>query len=1082
MDAPVALLKFIAKASLNAVSGGVAGDFVVEVLPGIARDVWGWWGKDRSDAERRADVQALAVVPGAEMSKAVKQVVAEVAGARPPEVQLRLESFLKIVPAAVQRSLQRPGDPRGHTVPSSLPLHRAEDLLPFLPQRLPRFKPGDRPLGAVDWELVKLLGVGGFGEVWRARNPHFPNMPHVALKFCLAPAARESLKHEAAVLNRVTSQGPRPGIVPLLRTYLSADPPCLEYEFIEGGDLAGAIYAHQAAGGPVTPATATKIVLALARAVAQAHALAPPIVHRDLKPANVLVRRKDGKSEFLITDFGIGGVVASQALEQTRGGTSHPLMTALKGAHTPLYASPEQKKGEPPDPRDDVHALGVIWYQLLIGDFSEGAPAGGAWRRGLSQQGVSEKLLELLDSCFDSKAANRPADAAAVAGQIEEALRARPPDHLALAAAALARNDFDAAVAACARALEAAPPPPEARRLRAKAFVALGRDEDALEDLQAVAASAEATTADRAEQERVAEIVNLRLTQKRLAEAAAALAGGDADAAVTACTRALEGSPQSAEAYRLRAHAYEALGKLHEALADLRGLVALPDATDADRAERDRLEKVIGPPAPGPVEPPDPSAAAVAALAQGDFQAAIAACTQALKATPPPLRAYRLRARAYAGKNKLDHALRDFNSVIASPDATPGDFVERGRLFVRKGQPDKAVKDFTQALTRDQKSFAAYVARARAYVAAGSLELGFADFDAALKIAPQAGEVFYYRGEAQLSRGAHEQALADFNEAIRLEPGDARCYVGRGRVYLALGQVEQALREFIQATQTDPKYAEAYLERGIAHARLGQDAQAVADFSQATALDWRLGPAYAHRARANARLRQYAKAEGDFGRAIQREPRDAMLYVGRGDVLAARGRLEEALEDYARAIKVDKNLAEAHYRRGAVYLQSGQPGRAANSFTRALELTPDHLEARALRGLVYAGKGQFDEAQADAEECSRRNPDLPLVHYIRGLVLAGKNLLNEALLELSDAIRLDASVASFYADRGLVHHAQGNYDLAVADFKQAIKLDPKEARHYLNRARAYEKGGDKDKAQADRERAARLGEKGKKEQ
>src|SRR5207253_11235524 len=50
---------------------------------------------------------------------------------------------------------------------------------------------------------------------------------------------------------------------------------------------------------------------------------------------------------------------------------SSDLSTSLRGAHTPIYASPQQVRGEAPDPRDDVHALGVIWYQLLTGRSEE---------------------------------------------------------------------------------------------------------------------------------------------------------------------------------------------------------------------------------------------------------------------------------------------------------------------------------------------------------------------------------------------------------------------------------------------------------------------------------------------------------------------------------------------------------------------------------------------------------------------------------------------------------------------------------------------------------------------------------------
>jgi hypothetical protein len=95
-------------------------------------------------------------------------------------VREELRIYLSQVPGAIHRSLRRPADPSGATVPAGLSLRRGADLLPLLPARLPRFRAGDRPLPGVDWELVELLGVGGFGEVWKARNPHFDGVPRNA--------------------------------------------------------------------------------------------------------------------------------------------------------------------------------------------------------------------------------------------------------------------------------------------------------------------------------------------------------------------------------------------------------------------------------------------------------------------------------------------------------------------------------------------------------------------------------------------------------------------------------------------------------------------------------------------------------------------------------------------------------------------------------------------------------------------------------------------------------------------------------------------------------------------------------------
>src|SRR5207247_4162418 len=120
-------------------------------------------------------------------------------------------------------------------------LSRAEHLLPMLPRNLPHFKVGDRPAGVGNWELVELLGVGGFGEVWKAQHPMLRSIKPVALKFCLNPALADALRHEATVLDRVMQQGDVPGIVKLQQAYLDGDPVCLEYEYVAGGDLSGLV-------------------------------------------------------------------------------------------------------------------------------------------------------------------------------------------------------------------------------------------------------------------------------------------------------------------------------------------------------------------------------------------------------------------------------------------------------------------------------------------------------------------------------------------------------------------------------------------------------------------------------------------------------------------------------------------------------------------------------------------------------------------------------------------------------------------------------------------------------------------------
>ncbi len=439
MPSLVRLLRCLGRAVVK--NGGKALCSLVpfgEVAFEIAAAAFEEYRKDHGTAELRADLERLAQAPRDEVHQAAEQAAAAEAAGQPAEISLALVSYLDQVPAAVRRSLRRPDDPAGATLPAGLALSRPEELLTFLPTDLPRFRPGDRPLAA-DWELVELLGKGGFGEVWKARHLTRSSQKPVALKFCLDPEAAHSLRNEVVLhdlLDRVRQQGQGQGFVPLLETYLRGEPPCLMYEYIEGGDLA-ALIQELHPQGKLTPTLATRLLHRLASIVAFAHRLSPPLVHRDLKPANVLVSRLSGPAgqarglsyELFVADFGIGGLAAGQALREKSNQPTllrHTVPAAVRGAYTPLYASPQQARGEPPDPRDDVHALGVIWYQLLTGDLTLTAIPPD-WQDVVAERGLGEEQVRLLAACLASRADRRLASAAELADRLAGLLDAPPP-------------------------------------------------------------------------------------------------------------------------------------------------------------------------------------------------------------------------------------------------------------------------------------------------------------------------------------------------------------------------------------------------------------------------------------------------------------------------------------------------------------------------------------------------------------------------------------------------------------------------------------------------------------------------------
>ena len=250
----------------------------------------------------------------------------------------------------------------------------------------------------------------------------------VVLEICQNPAAKARLRQAEGELAHVQQQGKVSGFVALLGAYLAHDPPCLEYEYIKGGDLAALGQALHRGQTPATTDAIHRLVLRLAKSMGILHRLRPPIAHGDLLPANIIVQQQDDRRVSLrIARLGLGGVMAQLALEQSRGDGQRFLYTAQRGAHSPLYASPEKSRGQGISPRDDVHAIGVIWYQMLLNDWTKAPPVGVSWRQRLQALGMSEPMLDLMQAAFAENATQRPADAAVLAERLDELLKAPAP-------------------------------------------------------------------------------------------------------------------------------------------------------------------------------------------------------------------------------------------------------------------------------------------------------------------------------------------------------------------------------------------------------------------------------------------------------------------------------------------------------------------------------------------------------------------------------------------------------------------------------------------------------------------------------
>ncbi|MBI2806560.1 MAG: protein kinase [Planctomycetes bacterium] len=365
------------------------------------------------------EMEQLAQAKSADVNRVAKQMAVQLLPNEKQEVQEALAGTLATLPTQVRKLFMRKDDRTGTTRPPAFFVSCPADLVSIIPPRPPRFKQGDLLPNDPKWTLVHKIDSGGFGEVWKVRHTTLKNR-YGAVKFCLDATAQDRLlKHEARVIDQVMEFN-NDHIVRLEDVDFVADPPWLRYEFINGGNLLSA------ADIPVDIAKRTEwatwtMLLPLARAVGACHLLKPAVVHRDLKPANILIDHVNGQNRLKITDFGISEIIAQHALDQARSFELNPSVatpTILRGSYCEMYASTQQKNGLPSSPTDDVHALGVLWFQMLMGDYF--LPLGRDYRDELAGIGLAKDAIVILERCVADKADSRWPNAHVLAQQIEK--------------------------------------------------------------------------------------------------------------------------------------------------------------------------------------------------------------------------------------------------------------------------------------------------------------------------------------------------------------------------------------------------------------------------------------------------------------------------------------------------------------------------------------------------------------------------------------------------------------------------------------------------------------------------------------
>jgi eukaryotic-like serine/threonine-protein kinase len=245
------------------------------------------------------------------------------------------------------------------------------------------------------YRLEAKLGSGGMSTVYLARDETLDRA--VAVKVMHREMSEqadqlERFRQEARAVAKLS----HPNVVAVIDAGEDGGHPYIVFEYVEGETLKQRINRV----GALEPQEALAYAIEIARGLTVAHAR--NMVHRDIKPQNVLI---DSEGRAKLTDFGI-----SRQLEQDG-------MTATgRVLGTTDYVAPEQAMGHPVDPRSDVYSLGVVLYEMLIGQ----VPFHADSQVGVAMKHVNEELPDVQ--------ARRPEVSAAAALVVERATAKEPSE------------------------------------------------------------------------------------------------------------------------------------------------------------------------------------------------------------------------------------------------------------------------------------------------------------------------------------------------------------------------------------------------------------------------------------------------------------------------------------------------------------------------------------------------------------------------------------------------------------------------------------------------------------------------------
>jgi serine/threonine-protein kinase len=828
------------------------------------------------------------------------------------------------------------------------------------------------------YEVLGPLGVGGMGEVYRARDRKLGR--EVAIKVLPEAFAQDAMRltrfdREARMLAAVN----HPALAAIYGLEESGSIRYIVMELVPGETLSETL-----ARGPLPLRDALAAARQIAEGLEAAHERG--IVHRDLKPSNIKITPQ-GRVKVL--DLGLAKAMDVKS-EDSRDMSDSPTLQLDETrpgviVGTIEFMSPEQARGKPVDKRTDVWAFGCVLFEMLSGRraFSGETPSDiladiltrePDWKA--LPPSTPPRVRELLERCLQKDANRRLRDIGdariALEDAVAESAEGSPasPDRTSrrerrLVLATLATLAVAVGIWIFARPRAVRQGPPGSRSLAVLPF----RDLSGQPGGQLVGDGLVETVSSR--------LANVPGVQVITPSAVFQVSDRESDffriARDLGANLVLRGSVQhQGDKVRITYSVWNTQTRAQVAGGDLTGLASEIFSLQDQLAERVARELRL--PAPSRRTPPPAGLAttheqerylqALGNLQRYDkpasVEAALALLEELSAEAPDSALVQAALARACLHKYTLTREKEWAARAIAAADRAtrldagiPDVHVTRGLILTKTGRGSEAIREFEVALSQAPNSLEGLIGLADAYESVGRNAEAEATYRRAIELAPGYWAVYNNLGAFDYAIGRYAQAIEMFRRAAELAPDSVRAWNNLGGAYQQNGRFEEALDAYKRSARIAASDG-AYANLGTTEFFLGNYRQAAEAFEKATqltpakALYWsNLGDAYRWAPGLRPRsAAAYERAIALAGDQLATDPRDTVALSTLGLCLAKTGKPAEGLAQIQKALSIEPGNPDFLYDAAVVSNLLGKPKDAVAWIQRAVEagLTPAQIQ------------------------------------------------------------------------------------------------------------------------------------------